>query len=340
MIDKEEIFVNESHWRGMNGSELDIFKQKIFDYYRSNGFPYYDTSDEYRNKELKKLKDYDFSNIIEGDIIKQSMHGLGLAWSFFPQSFNVQCGNKLTPIQAFCDDKIFMKIIEKRLKIGTYVSDSGIRKMIKMYSGVQGVSNFRPTAAAAIYKKFASGGVVWDMSGGWGGRLLGAMIGGVKKYIATEPAYGTFLGLLLMAETLSEPDFLYSLIHSGSEDYTPEPESLDLCFTSPPYFDLEKYDTDSMQSYVKYDNKREWVDGFLSETFKNCYIGLKPDKYMLINIADPKGKENICLEEETKNAAIKIGFKYEGYLKLLLSNPISKNRQGAYKYEPVFIFRK
>lgn len=49
---------------------------------------------------------------------------------------------------------------------------------------------FTPTAAAAIYHKFLpeEGGVVWDMSAGFGGRLLGALAcDRVDKYIGTDP---------------------------------------------------------------------------------------------------------------------------------------------------------
>jgi branched-chain amino acid transport system substrate-binding protein len=66
----------------------------------------------------------------------------------------------MTPYKAFIDDDIFIRVIRRRLKMGTYISESGIRKMLKLFSNVQSVSNFRPTAAAAIYNNFAKNGVV------------------------------------------------------------------------------------------------------------------------------------------------------------------------------------
>jgi len=198
-MNKDEIFVNENHWRKMSSSELDTFILKIFSTYREYGFPFYPTDSETRNKEFKKLIKYDRSNLFQDNVIKQSMHGLGLAWSYFPHSFNVKCNNKITPYEAFMDDNIFINVIRKRLKMGTYISDSGIRKMLKIYTGVQAVSNFRPTAAAVIYDTFAKDGVVWDMSGGWEGRLLGAIISNVKTYIATEPSTLTYDGLIELA---------------------------------------------------------------------------------------------------------------------------------------------
>ena len=70
---KEEIFVNENHWRNMSDIELEEFVQKIFKYYRENGFPYYSTDIKIREKEFQSLINYDRSKIFENDIIKQSI---------------------------------------------------------------------------------------------------------------------------------------------------------------------------------------------------------------------------------------------------------------------------
>ena len=49
-----------------------------------------------------------------------------------------------------------------------------------------------------IYEKFGGDGVVWDMSCGWGGRLLGFLSKNTKHYIGTEPSTKTFDGLKKM----------------------------------------------------------------------------------------------------------------------------------------------
>jgi len=339
MISKEEIFVNEAHWRNMSASELEVFAQKIFTYYREQGFPYYSTDLETRKKEFEQLKNFDHNTIFDDNIFKQTMHGLGLAWSYFPHSFNVRCNDMMTPYEAFVNDEIFMKVIRKRLKMGTYMSDSGIRKMLKINTGVQGVSNFRPTAAAAIYSKYAKNGVVWDMSSGWGGRLLGGIVGGVKMYIGTEPSTETFDGLTRLAIDFGAP-ISTQLYRLGSEDFKPDKNSLDLCFTSPPYFNLEKYADEETQSYVKFSDKEAWVEGFLRPTFENCYYGLKPNKFMLINIADVKDEHNVNLEFETMRIANEVGFETCGIHHLALSNINLRGKDKKFKYEPIFIFKK
>ena len=113
-----------------------------------------------------------------------------------------------------------------------------------------------------------------------------------------------------------------------------EKESLDLCFTSPPYFDTEKYSDEPTQSYIKYPTQDEWVNGFLRKTIENCYYGLKEGGYMLYNIANtPKYK---FIEEETVNISKGLGFTQEETLQLTLSSVMG----AGYKYEPIFVFKK
>jgi len=339
MIKKEDIFYNEAYWRNMTPIELETYTQQIFDYYRQEGFPYYSTDIETRQKDFNSLMKYDRSNMWNGTDIKQTMHGLGLAWSYFPESFNVRCGNKLTPYEAFSDDKIFLNVIKKRLKIGTYISDSGIRKMLKIYSNVQSVSNFRPTAAAAIYDYFGRGTknfTVWDMSGGWGGRMLGAIISNVKHYTCTDPSRVAGIGLVELREDFGSGTEI-DIFNLGSEDYVPDRNSLDFCFTSPPYFDLEKYSDEPTQSYIKFPEKDEWIEGFLRETFKNCYYGLKSDGAMAINIANIKGNE---IESDMIRVAEECGFKFRTTFRLALSNINLRDKTKKFKYEPIYLFTK
>jgi len=335
---KNNIFVNKSYWKNMSEEELNVFANEIFAYYREHGFPYYSKDKNFRDVEFNKLMNYDFINLFDGLTIKQTMHGLALAWSYFPHSFNVKCNNLMTPYEAFINDDVFIKVIHKRLKIGTYMSDSGIRKMLKIYTGVQGVSNFRPTAAACIYNRYAPNGIVWDMSGGWGGRLLGAIVSKVNTYIATEPSTKTYNGLIELSNDYGKS--INSKIYCvGSEDFIPDKNSLDLCFTSPPYFDTEKYSDENTQSYIKYSEFNNWVDGYLRKTIMNCYHGLKNNKYLLINIADDN-KNSRNLENTTIEIAKDCGFYYCGNISLALSNINLQNKMNSFKFEPIFIFKK
>lgn len=328
-----ELFVNKKVWEAFTPDQTEQYITDVFNWYREHGFPYYPTDMDSRTKEFNKLVRYDFSKLFkpENKAFMQTMHGLNLAWSYQPHSFNVRCGNLRTPLEAFTDDDIFKRVIRKRMTRGDNMSDSGIRKTLRVFTGTQGVSNFRPTAAAAIYKHFCpTGGTVWDMSCGYGGRLLGAYLAGVN-YIGTEPCTENFNGVSQMNVDFNLGGTIHKL---GSEVFRPEAESLDFCFTSPPYFNTEAYSDEPTQSYVKYPTQDEWINGFMHDTMVNCMYGLKPGCYMGINISNVKSYPN--LEEDTVRMAKQVGFVHSDTYYLALSN---LNASG-FKHEPIFIFQK
>ena len=149
-----------------------------------------------------------------------------------------------------------------------------------------------------------------------------------------KPSTKTYEGLLKIKKDFEYLGKQIDIYKQGSETLRPESETLDLCFTSPPYFDTEKYSDEPTQSYKKFPTKDEWVNGFLKSTIENCYYGLKNNCYMLINIANtPKYK---FIEEETVKISNQIGFKQEPTVELILSSIAGK----GIKTEPVFVFKK
>ena len=215
-----------------------------FDEARADGFPIYSLNRQKKLEQLWQLLRYDRAGLIADGVVGQSMHGLALAWHYQPHAWSVRCGNMLTPSEVFRDDDLLRNALAQRMRLGSCKTKSDLRKALRTFTGTQGVSNFRPTAAAAIYDRYLpeEGGTVWDMSAGFGGRLLGALASRkVTKYIGTDPAAKTMDGLCEMRDELSplmrglgyEPPVMDDLRCVGSEDFHPAPESTSLCFTSP-----------------------------------------------------------------------------------------------------------
>jgi hypothetical protein len=242
------------------------------------------------------------AHLIDGDIVKQTMHGLKLAWSYHNHSWSVRCGTMRTPVEVYESDTLFRGAIHKRILYGSNISDSGLRKALRTYSGTQAVSNFRPTAAAALYNLLLppEGGDVWDMSSGFGSRLLGAFAcPKVKRYIGTDPCTETMRGLEIMRAELVPiaaelgRQYLDVQLHKlGSEvpevRQVIERESISACATSPPYFSTERYSDEETQSYIKFPSPEDWLHGFMKETLANCWFALKPSGLLAINIANVK----------------------------------------------------
>jgi DNA modification methylase len=59
-----------------------------------------------------------------------------------------------------------------------------------------------------------------------------------------------------------------------------------LIFTSPPYFNTERYSKDDTQSWVRYKGINDWNEKFLHKALKNVWETLKPGGIMIVNIAD------------------------------------------------------
>ena len=334
-----DLTVNKNVWNNYSEEEKERFADAVFKHYRASGFPYFPSDHGFRKAELEKFTDFPYMKLLDGKNIGQSMHGLSFCWSYMPHAYSVKCNNMRTPLETYNDDELFKQVIRKRMKMGDTVTPNGIRKMLKIFTGTQCVSNFRPTAAAVFYELFGKGKTVWDMSCGYGGRMLGAMRAGVKKYIGTEPCTETFDGLCAILDEF--PQFKakteYELHKVGSECFKPESGSLDLCFTSPPYFDTEKYSDDETQSYIKYSTPSEWMNGFMKDTLENCYNGLKSDGVLAVNIANVKSYPTI--EKDMVEVAESIGFKRNTTMRYALSL-LSSDRAGKFKYEPIYIFTK
>ena len=313
------------------------------------GFPYYQKGDEFRQDKFDAFMKVDDASSLDfaNRTFKFNNAGLALAWSYHPHAWKVRCNDLQSPYDVFNDEVIFGNGIRKTL-VGSFFKKQSyetlrsdteqtkqiIRGILRRVSGSQMVSNFRPVTASALYKIFTDeGDTVWDMSCGWGGRLLASIKADVN-YIGTDPNSITQIGLNEMAQTFGNSARTIELHTMGSEEFRPPKNSLDFAFTSPPYFDTEKYsDTEATQSYLKYSNIDTWKENFLRKTLDNVYYGLKPNKFCAFNVANVKSYSTF--EKDTKEIAQEVGFKFVDTFDLRLSS-----QQADFKSEPIFIFRK
>lgn len=322
-----------------------------FEHYRHEGFPVYSLKRDQRRQELLELLIADHAGIIDKrGRIRQTMHGLALAWHYHPLAWTVKCGNRKTPVELFSNDRLFMQAIERRTKLGNAFSESGLRKILRSFSSTQSVSNFRPTAAAAVYHRFLpqEGGGVWDMSAGFGGRLLGALAcDRVDKYLGTDPSTHAMDGLREMAEELVPMAAQFGrrtldveLHQTGSEDFAPERNSLDVAFSSPPYAGWEQYSDEPSQSHKKFPTQHEWLHGFMGATLRNCARGLKRDGILAINIASVAAYPDLA--KVFVRFAEDHGWRRVETLQLQLSKMVGLKHIGksAFKSEPIFVFKK
>jgi hypothetical protein len=137
----------------------------------------------------------------------------------------------------------------------------------------------------------------------------------------------------------------------GSEDFTKEnfpqyQEYFDIYFSSPPYFDCERYSTDETQSYKKFPKYDLWIKGFYRQTIYNACDALKKDGVFAINIFEKIG----AIKDITKLFLSQKGWyivRNEKYLLRTIpgsnhkfdeeGNPIIRDMTVGKNFEPIWI---
>ena len=208
-------------------------------------------------------------------------------------------------------------------------------------------AQFRPSAAKYIYDYFQAETVL-DFSMGWGDRILDAHTSEyVKKYVGFDPNVNLIAGYVEQIKCYQQIDtpMKISLNPWCAEDpRIPLLDEFDLIFTSPPYFDKEKYDHSPNQSFIKHKGFDNWMKDFLFEAIRLRTENLKSGGHLVINICDiytRKKHYQIC--DGMNDFIASTGqFKYEGAIGLRMpKRPMSKssNTIGIYG-EPIWVWKK
>ena len=162
----------------------------------------------------------------------------------------------------------------------------GLRKYI--------CAQFKPNVSKVLYDKLRSKNVL-DFSAGWGDRLSGFYASETAEYYVgidprkeNHPIYNEQSEFYDTHKSMFEPKKKVEFICSPAEevDFTKYKDTFDTVFTSPPYFNVERYSYDDTQSWVKYKEINEWNEQFLQRTLKNLWCSVKSGGYLLVNISD------------------------------------------------------
>lgn len=233
----------------------------------------------------------------------------------------------------------FDRKIRKSVEASQYYKDNpkvalSMRKYI--------CATFRPSAAKAIYDAFSAESV-YDPCGGWGDRLSAAMSLGIRYHCRDVnplvfPAYSE--QVYRYADESKFDSYTFEL--RGSEVDAPQIGEFDLCFTSPPYYKIEKYQGNG-QSH-EYKGMFAWLTEFLFPMFSNAFSVLKNNGHFVINLSD-------CYADHTMNKLV------DPLIRFATTNLVNCNYIGAFGYriqsrvnyrnqidgvnaEPVLIFSK
>ncbi len=205
-------------------------------------------------------------------------------------------------------------------------------------------SQFKPSIAKAFYDYYGSENVL-DFSAGWGDRLAGFYASEKgKHYVGIDPNLNNHDGYRKQVEfykkhqSFFEHDREVDLIPSPAEDvdFTKYHNHFDTVFTSPPYFDVERYTHDDTQSWVRYKNIDSWNKNFLHKTLEKIIPTIKSGGILAVNIADvynPKTKDYFDICNPMNDFIKSQGMLYRGCIGMEMTKRFNSGGAGNAKSE-------
>lgn len=113
--------------------------------------------------------------------------------------------------------------------------------------------------------------------------------------------------------------------------------SFDLVFSSPPYFNRDKYSIEPEQSFIRYPTLDQWLDGFLRVVLLKSARLLKRGGRLVVNV----GNVPTCLAYMV-NKYVRPALRLKAKLNLRLAKLPYKRQdtEDAFNNEPIFVFEK
>ena len=325
---------------------------KVFDIYRSiNLVPIIYFTEKGLINAVRDFKSISYNTVKDSKISLGNNKGQPLSRFLFPNMMTAEPkgrgSNSLK--DRFYDDKKLKRAIRicYDMREGhKLVYPTAIRRALELVTG-ENIQNFKPQNARALAEHLCPvlWGNVYDYSAGYGGRLLGVSCSNMSyNYLGIDPNTETIKYLNYFNEILDEAvGFKGTIVQNVSEEY--KPNDIDLAFSSPPYFNLEKYSDEETQCMVRYSTLDEWFSGYAEPTIENIYNSLNQDGIFATNIADYKtyGQKEYKVVDDWITLSERIGFRHVGTIKMMLNTRpgVGNNKlAGREKFEGVYVFRK
>tara|TARA_R110002153_G_scaffold39112_1_gene112818 strand:+ start:539 stop:1786 length:1248 start_codon:yes stop_codon:yes gene_type:complete len=172
------------------------------------------------------------------------------------------------------------------------IGKNELRLMISLRKYI--ASQHKPNVTKTLTEYLGSKTIL-DFSMGWGDRLAGAFSSEtVEHYVGIDPRkenhpiYEQQRDFYTKHTSFFEKPTKTNFHQAAAEDfdYSEYNDYFDLVFTSPPYFNVERYGHDDNQSWVRYKSIDAWNEHFLHKALEKIIPTLKKGGKMAINIAD------------------------------------------------------
>lgn len=327
LIRNNEVSITQEEWIELNNSySITEIIQLLSDTIGKVELPLKRITEEDALCDFKKLQSLDASSLVQnGETFTKRDYKWGLtntyigmsnignvSSNYFHQDARFRCNslNSPSPHRVWNTEKFRMNMLKNLWSMKTIeVNSDRLRQAMSLRNYV--ASQFKPSAAKALYEHFNSKKVL-DFCGGWGDRLAGfSSCKNTELYVGVDPNSSLHPQYKKQVE-LYDTGKNYKFFQSCAEDMVYE-DTFDTIFTSPPYFDIERYSDEDSQSWKRYKGDvtisektatnpriaipKAWLEGFLYESIKRAWGALEPDGILAVNIADVYGHhawQSIC----------------------------------------------
>lgn len=361
----DEIMISSDLWRFLNKSySRDKIKALISNAIEDHQIPMPMAfiAEEDAKADFLKLKELDSGSIIKKsewftrydylnkktNLVVGASNVGNKSSNYFHQENRWRCDsiNSPSPYRSWYIEKFRLTLLNAlwSLKVDK-VDSSTLRSCIGLRKYI--ASQFRPSAAKAFYEMFESEHV-YDPSSGWGDRLSGFYAAAeTKSYTSVDPNSNLFTGYADQTEFLrglSKEHKEVIMSEGCAEDFIPE-RTFDTVFTSPPYFNIERYTQDDTQSFKKYRRLEDWLNGFLFKMLGTAWERLESGGTLGINISDVYSNHTvnrICDPMNSFIASLPDSHYYGCYGYEMRKRPNSgalKGKHGAFA-EPIWVWKK
>lgn len=207
--------------------------------------------------------------------------------------FNDECrancsfGSHISPLKYYSDNRSF--IIQQLEKKKLDITPLNVREEI--YKNHVECSIHNPLIIKHFIKKYNARNVC-DISSGWGDRLIGALLSDVDNYFGVDPnpcLHKNYNKIIKMFRPLTHSKGSYKIIEGKFEDVELPDIKFDLMYTSPPYFDYEKYEGSTANvDFTK--SEDHWLKTFLYPSIEKILLKLSNGGHLVFYFSQEKGK--------------------------------------------------
>ena len=308
--------INQHEWNYIKETfDKDDVKESLAKVAMTYPMPYAEITESDAHTELRKLKGMRHNEVLtEGEWFARegTEYKYDLTWQGKQQYFRrVNIGNKASnyfqqenrwsvdgsvapgPKRTWESEKFMTSLMGAAYSLKLpYIDKKYLRTMISLRKYI--CSQFKPNVAKILYDKLGSKNIL-DFSAGWGDRLAGfygsetgEVYMGIDPRKENHPIYKEQSSFYEKHRSMFEVEKKSLFLESPAEDvdFSEYENKFDTVFTSPPYFNVERYSYDDTQSWVKYKDITDWNEKFLQKTLKNLWCSVKAGGYLLVNISD------------------------------------------------------